>query len=59
MRRKEMNTRKMFAILGTLITGGLGIVTIGTQSASCLIHELISLFFFSVGPYKTSRKSHW
>ena len=37
MRRKEMNTRKMFAILGALITGGIGIVTIGAQSAEAAL----------------------
>jgi hypothetical protein len=37
MRRKEMNTRKMFAILGALMTGGLGLVTIGAQSAEAAL----------------------
>ena len=32
MRRKEMNVRKMLAILSAFITGGLGITSIGAQS---------------------------
>jgi hypothetical protein len=32
-----MNTRKIFAILSVLVTGGIGIVTIAGQSAEAAI----------------------
>jgi hypothetical protein len=32
-----MNTRKIFAILGALVTGGLGIVTVAGQSAEAAL----------------------
>jgi hypothetical protein len=32
MRRKEMNVRKIIAILSAFITGGLGIASLGAQS---------------------------
>ena len=33
MRRKKMNARKIIAMMGALITGGIGIVSTAAQSA--------------------------